>query len=227
MKTISVIGLLFLHTLIIFAQNNDCAVNFYRNNSSIIQYQTFNEDSIPNYSLFTKKKLDDLRKVFESIAVKNAIDLFKKDSVVHNFFKRYSHTDMTSGIRIEDYATIKGYNYNRKDYYSGIQLVNEVCDSLIQSENYLNISIFYFDPSLDCEVYVFERGLLYAGIWEFIFKEIYNPIIESPIFPYSEGISLSEKKNIGLDIRKFSERIVIPIIEDNRVIYNIEIVSCK
>lgn len=210
-------------------QNSECAKAYYSKKNLMVQpYEVYNPNEVAKLSIHADiTEIEKIKNSFIGDAILESINILKTDSLFRNFIERYNKTDTNSGINFQLYSGIISPDIDKSDYYTSLNRINSVVDSILIDTSILNVSLFYFDEDLDSEIFIYERGHKYDGLFEMLFLPVYNLSIESPVFPYEKNPFSAEFDNIGIELRNNTLRMVVPIVIDGQVLFNLQVLKCR
>lgn len=216
-----------------FGQDSECVKKIYVFEGAIYN----NCENIALSSLSEKISCNDvdiilnIRDLFANEDVLNSFLVLRDDSINIAFAKRFLYSETYKGYSVDEFDVFTGnhdpfLNHpDRSQYFEAILKLNVFLDSIISKSHLVNVSFFYFNKNLDGEIYFFERGMKYDDIFEVRFDFIFNQSFLSPIFPYS--VSQEQEYLIGICKMDHIESLIIPIIRENEVLFNIRILKCS
>lgn len=215
-----------LSCVVLTAQNKDCCIkNFYAPDNELLQRYTMSDTmAVKNKTdLFYIRRVIQLFSFEKIVASMNAL---KTDSLLNRFHSKYVRTETTDGINLKDYVEIAEGTFDKRNFFKHTKILDTLTDSLISRSDILHISVFYFNPVLESELYLYERGARMADIFEFRLNRIYNSPLMSPIYPY-EKMTPKTPYCIGIEQRTHTYMLVIPVVQKGDVSFNVQLVICR
>lgn len=226
MKRTLLIIITLLSCVGLTAQDKDsCIKKFYAPDNELLQCYTASDTmAIKNEAdLFYVRRVIQL---FSSEKIVASVNALKADSLLNRFHSKYVRTEATDGINLKDYVEIAESIFDKRNFFKHTKILDTLTDSLISRSDIVHISVFYFNPVLESELYLYERGARMADIFEFRLNRIYNSPLMNPIYPYEETTSKTPYC-IGIEQRTHTYTLVIPLMQKGDVSFNVQLVICR
>lgn len=218
----------------LYAQNDDCVLNVYSGNNNIINvYSTYKLESTINLDslAINKAELVQIINSLKDSLVVEIVEQFKKDSMFLEFHKKYLFTDCYEGLSYNDF--LRYNNFQKATYTEEFYRRNVILDKnvgqYIQKYNLLNLSLYYYDSTETADIYIYEKGHKFKGIYEVNFKMMSNPLLYSVLGKHYEEVNLLDYKDdlIGFEESSFTQIVYVPIVVNSKYICDVRMVFCK
>lgn len=214
-----------------YAQNDNCVLNYYSGNNDIVNaYNTYkigvniNLDSL----IISKSELEQIISSVKDSIVVEAINGFKRDSSFMQFQLMHLKTDHYEGSNYSDFLECDDSSSISELYKRNTIIENHV-GQFLNKFNLLNLSIFYYDTTESADLYIYEKGYFFHGIFEVNFKMMSNPMLYSVLKHYYEEVNFLDYNDdiIGFENAVYTQNLFVPIVVKGEYICDLRMVFCK